>query len=69
MTKQHEMEQNLLKLNIIEHQQKQEKEKLLREKMMLEERLQETTKNVLDYKAYINNLQQQTKVENINRAT
>lgn len=63
------MEQNLLKLNIIEHQQKQEKEKLLREKMMLEERLQETTKNVLDYKAYINNLQQQTKVENINRAT
>ena len=69
LTKQKEMELNLSKLSRFDHQQKQEKEKLLKEKLMLEEKLQEYSKNIQECKNYINNLQQQSKEEKINRAT
>lgn len=63
------MERNFSKLNMLEYQQKQENERLLKEKLMLEEKLQESFKNIQDYKTYINTLQKQTIEANINRAT
>lgn len=63
------MERNLSKLNMLEYQQKQENERLFKEKLMLEEKLQESFKNIQDYKTYINTLQKQTIEANINRAT
>lgn len=63
------MERNLSKLNMLEYQQKQENERLLKEKLILEEKLQESFKNIQDYKTYINTLQKQTIEANINRAT
>ena len=62
------MEQKLFKLNLLEYQQKQENEKLLKEKLMLEEKLQESFKNLQDYKSYVNTLHQQNRDEKINRA-
>jgi hypothetical protein len=62
------MEQKLFKLNLLEYQQKQDNEKLLKEKQILEDKLQESFKNLQDYKSYINTLQQQNRDEKINRA-
>jgi hypothetical protein len=62
------MEQNLSKLNLIEYQQKQENEKLLKEKLHLEEKLQESFKSLQDYKSYMSILQQQTREEQMKKA-
>jgi hypothetical protein len=62
------MEEKLFKLNLLEYQQKQDNEKLLKEKQILEDKLQESSKNLQDYKSYINTLQQQNRDEKINRA-
>ncbi|CAF1005588.1 unnamed protein product, partial [Brachionus calyciflorus] len=66
--KQIEMEQKLFRLNLLEYQQKQENERLLKEKAMLEEELHEKNKSLQDSKSFINSLVQQTKEEKKNRA-
>ena len=68
VTRQVEMEQKLFKLNLLEFQQKQENERLLKEKANLEEKLQETFKTLEESKSYISTLVEQTKQDKRNRA-
>lgn len=68
LSRQVDMEQKLLKLNHLEFQQKQENERLLKEKQTLEEKLQESFKNLEESKSYINTLVEQTNKEKRKRA-
>jgi hypothetical protein len=68
LSRQVDMEQKLFKLNLLEYQQKQENERLLKEKQTLEEKLQESFKNLEESKSYINTLVEQTKQEKRNKA-
>ncbi|RNA39993.1 ras and EF-hand domain-containing -like [Brachionus plicatilis] len=67
LSKQIDMEQKLFRLNLLEYKQKQENERLIKEKAMLEEQLQEKNQSLQDSKSYINSLVQQTKEEKRNR--
>ncbi|CAF4562006.1 unnamed protein product [Rotaria sp. Silwood2] len=66
--KQSDLEMKLLRLNLNESETKNENERLQKEKVQLEEQLQELTKGLEESKNYISQLQNQTKKEKRDRA-
>ncbi|CAF3426197.1 unnamed protein product [Rotaria socialis] len=66
--KQSDLEIKLLRLNLNESETKSENDRLQKEKVQLEEQLQELTRSLQESKSYISQLQIQTKKEKRDRA-
>jgi small GTP-binding protein len=66
--KQSDLEMKFLRLNLNESETKNENERLQKEKSLLEEQLQDITRNLEESKNYISQLQIQTKKEKRDRA-